>query len=144
MQRLRKTRVSYNNEVDDITGDDAAQTCITPVEGKDFLSQTCSCHGSTLVGCRVGAGGGAADPDADVVGRALLVVVSNRLVAAVPGLEAPPRGGRAPFTGGVSVLLPGDGMPGLDACGGEGAPEEPAEPPDIASCNNHVNILISR
>ena len=87
-------------------------------------------EGSALVGCRVGADGGA-EAAAAAPGR-LVLVVASLLEAAVPGLEAPPSGGRVPFTGGVPGLLPA-AVPGLEACGGEGALAEHAEPPEIAS-----------
>lgn len=89
------------------------------------------------MGCRVGAGGGA-ELEADVISLFVLVVM-RRLAPAVPGLEAPPSGGRAPVTGGVPGLPPAD-VPGLEAGrGGEGAPEELpfCEVPDTASCSTN-------
>lgn len=65
---------------------------------------SCDCHGSALVGCRVGAAVCKA-PLADAAGGRLVLVVRSLFEAAVAGLEAPPSGGRAPFTGGVPGLL---------------------------------------
>ena len=65
-----------------------------------------------LVGCSVGAAGAAAAA-AEVPGR-LVLVLASLFEAAVPGLEVAPRGGRAPFTGGVPGLLPEE-VPGLEA-----------------------------
>jgi hypothetical protein len=73
----------------------------------------------------------------------VVLPVICRLAALVPGLVAPPSGGRATVTEGVVGLLPEDAVPGLDAWGAAVPDEEPAEPPERASCRNHDSAILS-